>query len=269
MKKTVYLAIIGVVTAICVIVGLIVHGYDMYSFQRKTIVEENLNVSEENAQNLDSFQRMDVDVKVMDLTIRSGNAYSVSVKSVEKLMPDITVSNGTLAIRQNNVPKSYHKDSRNCKVILTIPSGEVLESAELSNSVGDILWNEISCDTLKGEFNVGDIEIRRAKIPNLDVTVDVGEISIENCELDTAVCESNVGDVDIERCVFNSMEISDNTGDVEVHSSVDLSGYQMELSTNVGEVEVNDRYYKKSYNQNGANGKLTLETNVGDVDVDY
>ena len=65
------------------------------------------------------------------------------------------------------------------------------------------------------------------------------------------------------------MEISDNTGDVEVHSSVDLSGYQMELSTNVGEVEVNDRYYKKSYNQNGANGKLTLETNVGDVDVDY
>ena len=27
--------------------------------------------------------------------------------------------------------------------------------------------------------------------------------------------------------------------------------------------------YKKSYNQNGANGKLTLETNVGDVDVDY
>ena len=110
MKKTVYLAIIGVVTAICVIVGLIVHGYDMYSFQRKTIVEENLNVSEENAQNLDSFQRMDVDVKVMDLTIRSGNAYSVSVKSVEKRMPDISVSNGTLAIRQNNVPKSYHKD---------------------------------------------------------------------------------------------------------------------------------------------------------------
>lgn len=269
MKKTVYLAIIGVVTAICVIVGLIVHGYDMYSFQRKTIVEENLNVSEENAKDLDSFQRMDVDVKVMDLTIRSGNAYSVSVKSVEKLKPDISVSNGTLAIRQNNVPKSYHKDSRNCKVILTIPSGEVLESAELSNSVGDIQWNELSCDNLKGEFNVGDIEIRRAKIPNLDVSVDVGEISIENSELDTVVCKSNVGDVDIERSAFGTMDISSQTGDVEVYSSLDLSGYQMELSTNVGEVEVNDRYYKKSYNQNGANGKLTIETNVGDVDVDY
>lgn len=267
MKKNFYLAILGIVTVFCMIVGLIIHSTGRFSFQKEGEFGQQME-DEVVVEHMEAFDSIDVDVKLIELTVETGENYGFSYKSAQKIVPEYSVENRTLKIRQPQPPKTLLKNSKNCKATITVPADVKLKKTQIIANVCEIRVNDLFSEELKLKSNVGEVNVRNVQAKNAELTADVGEVQAEACNFETANVQTNVGDVKLEEMFFENMTINGNTGDVKLDTNIALDSYQMNLATDVGEVEFNDQDYKKNYQQNGGEGTLTISTNVGDIHVE-
>lgn len=255
MKKNIYLTILTFVTVLCIIGGTCYHviGWGVSLAKGITgILSHNGTESVGNLKNdtitLDSFSNITADVNVMNLTVATGESYSISYASNEKLIPEYEVKDNTLTLKQKNLKFNSITGNKKCTVTVTVPD---------------------SLQNLQIDANVGDVNLDGISAESLVLNADVGDIDVTDCSFDQVKAEAAVGDVDFEDSSFQNMEISNDVGDVSV-SAENLSNYQMNLSTDIGEVSVNDKNYRKSYKCDGYSGsKLIIENNTGDIEVDY
>lgn len=257
MKKNVYLTILVIITVICVIGGTCYHviGFGLsfmdkldlpiFSSSQKSSAGK---VVDSEVISLDDFTTLEADVSIMDLTVQSGESFSLKYSGNQKLIPSYEVKDGTLTLKQTGNYSNIWGNKK-CSVTITIP-----DKLTLVNIASD----------------VGDIDLDNIEIDTLYLSADVGDIDITGCILAIAEVTADVGDIDLERCSFNELNVSNDVGDVDVDSSVSLSTFYMDLKTDIGEVEINDQNQRKSYTQNGSgDGKLTIQNSTGDIEVTY
>lgn len=127
MKKGIYLTIITIITVICIIGGSLYHLVNFLSFlpfHTTTSGSSTKEVASSASEPLDAFQNIVADTDVADITVCTGDDYSIDYQATTKLAPKYEVKNGTLTIQQT----VKHTDNwgigtpkRRCKITITIP----------------------------------------------------------------------------------------------------------------------------------------------------
>lgn len=241
MKKTIFLVALGVITVFCICYGTAKHMGGMknvfgdcgihFSFDDDCDLEEDNGKFSLN-QKLEKFSELDIDVRIMALTIQEGTDFAIeSSFNKSYLKPVLEVRGNTLKISQQNY-KSFglNAGSQTCRVLLTIPSGTSLGSLNVSS-------------------NVGDVRLRDFNAEKIDLNLNVGEVTIRNVDFNDFICSNNVGEISVDPVA-------------------DINDYDMKLSTDVGEISVDGHSYKRSYNTRGTAGKkIIVDTNVGEINI--
>lgn len=250
MKKTIYLSILTIVTAACIILGCI-FNLGLFHFKSgSSILKQSTTITSGKSSDtisVDAFKNMDINCEVMDIKIESGNAFEVSYNCSDNAIPTVSVEKDTLVIKQK-VAKKLMNNIKGCHLVITIPANTDLDKVSVTS-------------------NVGDIKIEGQKAENFNVSLNVGDIELDNLSGKSMKIENNTGDVKCDGCDIKEVNIDNNVGDVSYIDSTDLTGYSMDLSTDIGEVKVSGEGHGKNFSQKGSDGKIRIETNIGDVKV--
>lgn len=244
MKRTIYLAVITVITIGCVLYG--VNGWYGGNGIDFSFGDHEKKYSIKESTTLEAFHSIVADAAIMDLSIVEGTEYSLDYKGTEKLELTYRMENGELLVTQRK--KGNLTGINNATLILTVPMDTQLEKVNI-------------------KVDVGDIDITGADVNTLEVDSDVGDITVENVSLDNVILSSDTGDIDVDHCSFVMLDISSDVGDIEVNSSNDISSYSFDLKTDIGEVEVGTGEYGKKYYQEGKNGSIKAHGDVGDISI--
>ena len=260
MKKNIYLTVITIITIICIIAGTCYHviGWGVHFFSEQPFISHILGDNDTAAESvnqttetLESFDNIKLDISVSNLTVTTGDSYSISYDTNRAvLIPKYEVSHGTLTVTQ----KSKHNNfwgSTYCAITITVPENTVLHNLTADGSVGDVLFQNIQAQKSTLDFSVGDLDL-------------------ENCALGDCSIDTSTGDIDVQDCTFGNMGIDTSVGDVSVSVSQDLASYDMTLDTGVGEVTVNGGSHKDHYESKGdSSNTFTIDNSTGDISVNY
>lgn len=241
MKRTIYLAVITLIT-----IGCVLYGVFRFSNGAGFLALGNAKYSTEESANLEAFNRIAIDAQVMDLIVKEGTDYSLDYHATENLTMAYQVNNGKLVVSQKK--KGSMIGNNSAVLTLTVPADTQFERVDV-------------------EIDVGDVELKKVKADYIEADVDVGDITINNAVLEQGVMESDTGDIRLKDSSFVKLDISSDVGDIDVDSSIDISGYSYDLKTDVGDVEVYTSDYGKKYVKDGKNGKVYIRADVGDISV--
>lgn len=251
MKKNIYLTIITLITVICIIAGSLYHilGYGLSFLGNFTGTRfGNPGPVESNRISVDPFDTLSIDTGTMDVTIKTGDDYSVEYTCNEQLVPKIESDNNTLTISQEQ-----HKWSnvKSYELIVIVP-----EDATLS---------EVTVDT-----GVGDINISGLTIEDATFDTGVGDLKLKDCELNTCSVDSGTGDNTITDCSFNEMDIDSGIGDNKISSTKSLDGYSFDLDSGLGTIMINDDKLGSEYTVNKKSSRhISVDSGTGNITIKY
>ena len=207
-----------------------------------------------NSQSLDAFSEIQIDTNVLEATIQVGDSYGVYLDCNEKLIPTVSVENGTLLVKQRTQNR-WFQGSTKAEMTITVPAGADLKA-------------------LTATHDVGDLNVEGINIDVVDIKVNVGDVNLDDITGKTLTVDSDTGDVEAEACSFEKVTIKSDIGDADYESTKDLSDYKMDLKTDVGEINLknsdqdSDHYgVDHSYKQNGSAGELNITVDVGSITV--
>jgi len=202
MKRSIYLAVLAVLTCVCILVGLIVHtGWNLneQSFQLST---DDTKISE--AKKVSPFSNIQLEAGTMDVSIKEGDDYQIAYTTPKDRKPEYSVKNNTLTVKQDShhffsvLNFGFHASN---KVIITVPKDTSLDNVDLTNNVGDVLLDKINTKAFSCSMDTGDVTVRDSITDVGDVAVDKKEYS-HNFNYDTdgiyeIKSDSDVGDVNV------------------------------------------------------------------------
>lgn len=256
-KKNLYLILLTIITLASAIIGILIHvilpaGSWFADFDEHYDPDDFIAGST-TSEELDAFQSIDFDINVADITITSGDTYTISYQtSKKKLTPSYEIKDGTLYVKQASA-KTLHGLTNNtsCTLMITVPKNTVLSQ-------------------ITGKSAVGDFTMEHASAIQMDVAVNVGDTELTDVVLQQVTIGSDVGDISLEDVTFNIASLTSNVGDVDVTAALSLDDFQIDLSCDFGEIEVNDNSYHEKYQSNVTSEKsLTVSTATGDIDISY
>lgn len=243
MKRTIYLLAITVITIAAVIVGTGIHagGFGLFRINGNSIgsIEDTIV--------LDDFDSIEFDTDVADISIKEGTDYKIHYRCTKNMIPEWQVADKKLKVI-NKKKEILFGVNNNCRIEITVPRGSELTLVNIQNDVGDVEIDGILTKECNVESNVGDI--------------DLNNVTMEN-----SVMNSDTGDIEIKKSTFTDLDLSSDVGSITVESSQRLTDYAFDLSTDVGEIEFNNEEYGKKYRRDGDAGKITIQGDVGDIEI--
>lgn len=251
MKKNIYLIIISLITAGCIIGGALYHtGRIAGSLFGKYNNDEFSSKNISDGDKTEMFSKISVTADAMNLKVQNGKDYSLSYSGAEGLKPKYEIRDGELTVTQHNAQRNFFGLFSDYKatVVITVPDKAVLDEMNINMSVGNVDISGISSDACDIDSNVGDVNISECTING------------------TAAAESNTGNIDISDCSFNDMNLSDNTGNIRIDGVGKISDYKIDASTDLGDVKVAGSSYDNDCRLSGdTDKKISVSTNLGDV----
>lgn len=241
-----YVAILCVITAICICVGTINHfeksENNHNEISNDSVFDEDSenwtgNFINPNANdfytNLEKFTKIRISAAILEVKIVSGNDYSMEFHTNSaKFAPEFSVENETLTIRQITQKKKKKNffDGKKVELKITIPKNTELEK--------------------------------------IDITVNVGDFEIKNIISGSVKIKTNVGEIDIENIQTNEIDIQGNVGDINIEDVHNLDDFSIYLTTNVGNIKVKNQNYKKNFEKNTKSNKIiNIKTNIGEIEL--
>ena len=273
MKKDIYLTILIVVTAVCMLFGTLYHTGILkksakFVYGTSEMKHEKIDVEDlldpdspkteetdvkktETAGRTDAITEITADLGLGDLKIRQGSAFEVQYEGNEKFEPEVEIENGRLTIEQKSREVNLTWGNHKCEVTVTVPEGTKLASVDI-------------------DLGLGDMELVSLTISSGTIHNSLGDIEVENCRLGTMNIESDMGDVDVKECAFRELTVDQNMGDVDVTTRQDMSAASIELETSLGEVKINGKGQGTEFRTDGDGGVLlAVENDMGDIKLDY
>lgn len=263
MKKNVWIIFVTVITVCCMAGGIFYHlgvrGSRIWGKGKTTDISAAL----------EAFDKIDVDAELMDVTITEGECFYLSCEYSYRLEPVYEVKKGTLIIRQQPYRSWGINSTGYCNLTLTIPAGTTLDTVEVQTALGNARAEKIAASKCELQSNLGNCSAEDCSFEEADLNTNMGEVSIKNTNLGDAKANSDMGAVKVEASTFEGLDVSASMGDIRVDSAQNLDGYDMELTTDMGSVKVNKRDEGTKYHQSGDDGKLELDTSMGNIHVTY
>ncbi|MBQ9061204.1 MAG: DUF4097 family beta strand repeat protein [Eubacterium sp.] len=268
MKKNIYLTVITLITIGCIIGGMLYHTGGLPGLRPdKSITRKTETIFQEDG----AVTAVSLDSEVMDVRFRTGEKLEIAYGGNEKLKPEISLQDGTLTITQRGKVRSrfnlFGFGKNGARLDVTIPSGTKLENFTSQIDACDMEIAQLAIADVKIHGNIGDIKVAGTAFDRTDISLNTGDLEVEDASLGTGTIGMNTGDTDVKNCTFEELLVTGDVGDIDVVLAGDRSTYAINLSTDMGEVEIFDRDEGRSFSQEGSGPSLTVENNVGDIEV--
>lgn len=188
MKKSIYIAIISAATIFCIIFGSWYHisgfaetlkgkFHTNFNFSSDKDDDTFVNSSENNI-SLESFDKIEANLKVGDFKIVKGDSFKYSYSANRTwLVPEIKVNNGTLSIKQTGKAKT-NVGMNNASVTITVPENTNFSDLDIAVNVGEVKLSDFFTDKINVDIDVGEINVKNVDFNKGEFEVDVGDLKI-------------------------------------------------------------------------------------------
>lgn len=232
---TLYLIIITIITAICIIVGVFGRTFHVKGKNRfgNVFTKAGSEVTEEVK--TEDFDTVNIELDMGEIVLEEGDNYFVSYAFPEKIKPIIHVNNGALIITQNDGRVLNLEDFSDCKLVVTVPAGTELNSIDVSTDMGNIDINKISAQSVTVSSDMGEIAFQECDFVTLSADSDMGDIKMEDSTLTSADMESSMGEVKMVAVTCDNLTVNVDMGDIKLEGEFN----HVNAKTDLGEVEEN------------------------------
>ena len=240
-------------------------------------------------QELKEFNSLSLDVSSIDVTLRTGDSYSIEYTTREGREPVITEDHGKLTVTQpkddNIMVFDFNTDPMNDTYLITVTenakeikidmeasSGEITidrvnVTGDIEASSGDIMINDTEGKELKIKTSSGKIACDKIRVTDIDFHTSSGDIEILRMFTDSFKCNTSSGEVGINDSEAEKVECKTSSGDVEIGLNGKEDDYSYDIDTSSGDIRVNGSKSDGNYKKEGGSKKITVSTSSGDVEV--
>ncbi|KRN31605.1 DUF4097 family beta strand repeat-containing protein [Liquorilactobacillus mali] len=181
-----------------------------------------------------SFKKINIKDTTDDIVITRGSHYQVSYQGIKGFQPSVSLSNGSLNIRQkkslNNLISISNINEGGQKVIITIPKTVTLQDISANVTEGDMDIQNIKTQKIEVKSIDGDISIINMTADSLKIYNENGDIEIGAQSKITEGSFSLVnGDLTAHESSFSNANMTNSYGDIELLNST-VNGGQVKLT---------------------------------------
>lgn len=233
MIKKVYLAFLSLAVVVSMIVGVVIHTGDKNWFKfgfNFISFDDKKNKVEKDLDGVGDQVRITIDCDCSDLTIKKGDKFHVKYNDYKNLVTNVTAGEGYIEINQSS-KHSINLNGYDSDIELTVPK---------------------------------DVEIKELKIDN-----NMGDINLEDLDIVTGHIDADLGDINLEKVAFKDMDITANLGNIKVDSDNNLDDYSISASISLGSCNINGMKGSSDFEKDGNEGSLSIDADLGDVDVEW
>ena len=245
VASKVIITIISLVTVVAIFVGVFMHVVKGYSFGRNTkTVENKINFD-------GTLSEIILDIDLAEVSIKTGDEFSVHYSVPEVLEPNVELKNGTLEVKSpstNNIHFNFGdmkldnfiiitipEDSELARISMDIDAGDIdlddldVSKLQLTVDAGNIQLDNITSNRMEIEADAGNIEIRKSDVENLNIEVDAGNVELYDSTIGTFTAEVDAGNIESHDCTIDggrcdtdlgNISLGGDIGDVSVHTSL-------------------------------------------------
>ncbi len=206
------------------------------------------------------FDALELDVAVASVQLTAGSEWKIRLAnrsqdtSEDPYQLNYRNTDGVLSVWSTPDRTGTHSTQENSdfRVEVTVPSGTVLDRAELTIGVGSLDWDGCAVSNkLKVESGVGDL--------NVSASLGIADLS------------AGVGDVTLKLAApAEKADLTAGTGDVALEVTGDQSDYSWQLSTGTGDIRLNGEIMSPFLLTGGdGDGALSLTSGTGDVSLEF
>ena len=216
---------------------------------------------------LREFDSLEVDVASVDVSVISGDSYTVEYKTRKGEEPEITEKNGKLVVKQppkGMVMFDFSMGTDMDHYVITVPK-EI--KIDLVASSGDI---EIDGVEVSGDIKAssGDISLKDLKADKLDIKTSSGKITLSGIKSEKLKCNSSSGDIMITGSEADKVECEASSGEVTVELEGDEDDYSYDIDASSGSRMVNGTEYEDDFRSDaGGDKEIKVKTSSGDIEV--
>lgn len=220
--------------------------------------EDNDFDDRQNKVKLSSFQHLEMDIDLGDITIKRGDELMLYTEQLDNDDYELIQEGDTLKII------SHEDDFQIFSFDFAIPDYHYILTIPES----------IQLDSLKLESAMGDVDIQQVYVSNLDIEQAMGDVSLEDVVYQSMNIQQKMGDVEYEGKGQGNMEIDNSMGDISVKLKDDAKLYAYDISTSMGSIKTNfekaDGANKKLTNHpHTARYQLTLDCSMGEIELEF
>lgn len=272
MKKA-YIAILTIVTIACILLGTFIHTGSLFRWNNEFIYKFVPSDAGETTDFSQSYSEeiceLDIDLSMMNLKVKQGDALGVEYRCSEKLVPTISVDDGRMTIRQNSRNISL-KDNFTAEMTIVIPKDCLISGLTVAVDAGNVEISDLSASKVDLDVNAGKISLDTCFFEDSAIDVDAGNAQLNNCAVDYVDADVNMGNLELTDCTFLRLEGNVDMGNISVGSANDLESYTMDFEVDMGNLSINGRKQRNHYHSSGSSdNKLSLCVDMGNIEVKY
>ena len=231
--------------------------------------EENVQIIE-NTFDKNEVKNLYLDSDIGDIDIVVGNELKVIAKNVSENF-NCTLEGDTLKIVESKEGLSMFKGN-DTRITIYIPDDLIFNTVQLDFSVGDNDIQSLKANKLNLNSGTGQIDIRYLEVlESAIITNGVGELDIENSNLNNLELKTGVGECDLRGTIKGDSTVKADIGSINIRlDSFDEATDKIKIEKDIGELEVNERKY--SGNQEFGQGDeniINIEGSIGNIDIEY
>lgn len=232
---TLYLIIITIITAVCIIVGVFGRTFHVKGKNRFGTVFTKAGAEVTEEMKTEAFDTVNIELDLGEIVFEEGDDYFVSYAFPEKIKPIIKVSGGALTITQQEGNILNLEDFSDCKLVVTVPAGTELYSIDISTDMGNIDVNKISAQSATVSSDMGELDFQECDFVTLSADSDMGDIKVEDSSITSADMESSMGEVKLTAVTCDNLTVEVDMGDIKLEGEFK----HVNAKTDLGEIKEN------------------------------
>ena len=225
----------------------------------------------------DTFVRVDLDITLGDVSIRSGPDWALSLESSgqdrhgEDYLLHHTLENGALTIW--STPKNLETDEKSdidAQVVITVPEGWTLEGVELDTVTGDVDLTAIAADEIRIDTVSGTVTAQRLSAGSFRSHTVSGGVSLDCLTAPGSVSlDSVAGKLTFSGPLSADTRMESVSGSIEITADNTAQECAYALDSTTGRIRVDGVLFEPPAQKTGGTCSLSAGTVSGGITVNF
>ena len=242
-----------------------------WSGQRGAVEGASSTPSAETAGALAPFAALNVDLARGSVSVvAAGEDYEISVtgRLAEEVSYELT--GDTLTVTGGGEGLEFFSSGDEALVMVTVPEGAYLESADLNADMGQVEVDGITAAALQVSSGLGNVDLSDVTAGDVSLTLSMGDLTAYGLTTRKSLSvASDMGDVSLDGTFLGESSVSLSMGDLELTAAQPREGCALDLSTGMGDVYLDGEQQSNPYSRAGDGDAITASNGMGDVSVTF
>ena len=267
-NKKIYITILTIATVVLVLLGIVIHVMIPMINHKFSFGVRGNRITEEYDVPSD-IHNITFDGDAIELIIRadsSVDSIECTYNGQEELLPDMSVSDDTIAFSQNVTRNVGFGNIESPELTILVNPELEFENIFITVNAGDVEITNISVESLKGDFDAGNIEIFDTTIDSFVVDTDAGNVEVTGGSINSSNVSCDAGNIEFVNVDLANFDGSCDMGNIEIRG-INTSDYSIDAEVDMGDITVNGASQGGNYHSGNADNTITVEVSMGAITI--